>query len=93
MATSQPIFVSTMYHMRLVDFVLIALRISMLPFPCRIAAARIIGNMDPAADPCEDFFQYACGGWLLSNEIPEEDSSFGTLDGISEGVDKAVKGK
>ena len=59
----------------------------------RFAAARIIENMDPAADPCDDFFQYACGGWLQSNEIPEEDSSFGTLDGISEEVDKAVKGE
>ena len=61
--------------------------------PSQFAAARIIENMDPSADPCEDFFQYACGGWLQNNEIPEEDSRFGVLDGISEEVDKAVKGE
>ena len=61
--------------------------------PSQLAAARIIENMDPSANPCEDFYQYACGGWLQNNEIPEEDSRFGVLDGISEEVDKAVKGE
>ena len=26
--------------------------------------------MDPTANPCEDFHQYACGGWLRETPIP-----------------------
>ena len=28
--------------------------------------------MDRSADPCEDFFQYSCGGWVEANPIPPD---------------------
>jgi putative endopeptidase len=30
--------------------------------------------MDPKADPCTDFFRYACGGWMDKTEIPADRS-------------------
>jgi predicted metalloendopeptidase len=37
---------------------------------CLKAASSLLGAMDPTADPCEDFHQYACGGWLKETPIP-----------------------
>jgi putative endopeptidase len=32
--------------------------------------------MDRTADPCVDFFQFACGGWVAHNPIPPDQSSW-----------------
>lgn len=34
--------------------------------------------MDRTADPCVDFYQFACGGWMKSNPIPPDQSSWST---------------
>src|SRR5947209_13492815 len=31
-----------------------------------------IANIDKTADPCVDFYQFACGNWMKSNPIPPD---------------------
>ncbi|XP_035210754.1 neprilysin-2-like [Stegodyphus dumicola] len=48
-------------------------------YGCVQAAAAILSNIDKTADPCEDFYQFACGNWLNGTAIPE-DKSFISID-------------
>jgi putative endopeptidase len=31
-----------------------------------------VSSMDKTADPCVDFYQYSCGGWMKNNPIPSD---------------------
>jgi predicted metalloendopeptidase len=35
-------------------------------------ADSVRATMDPKADACQDFYQYACGGWLATAQIPAD---------------------
>ncbi len=41
------------------------------------AAKSVLAAMDAKADPCTDFYRYACGGWLDSTKIPADQSRWG----------------
>ncbi|HEX4008233.1 MAG TPA: M13 family metallopeptidase [Acidobacteriaceae bacterium] len=35
-----------------------------------------VTSMDRAADPCVDFYQYVCGGWMKANPIPADQAAW-----------------
>jgi len=38
---------------------------------CVRSAAEILNSMDPSVDPCEDFYGFACNGWIQKHQIPK----------------------
>lgn len=58
---------------------------------CIKSAARLIQNMDPTAEPCSDFFKYACGGWLKRNVIPETSSRYSNFDILRDELEVVLK--
>ena len=54
----------------------------------------VVSSMDPQADPCQDFYRYACGGWLDANRIPPDQArwarSFSTITERNREVVQAI---
>src|SRR5690606_32236298 len=37
----------------------------------------VIAQMDLTTEPCADFYQFACGGWIANNPLPDDHPRWG----------------
>ncbi|KAF7251278.1 Phosphate-regulating neutral endopeptidase PHEX [Varanus komodoensis] len=59
---------------------------------CIEAAAAIKSKLNTSVDPCDNFFRFACEGWIQNNPIPEDSSSYGIYPWLRHNVDLKLKG-
>lgn len=57
----------------------------------KLSAGIRMENMDTTAVPGEDFYKYACGGWMKLNPIPAEYSRYGSFDKLGEDNQKRLQ--
>uniref|UniRef100_A0A8C1JYB2 Membrane metallo-endopeptidase-like 1 n=1 Tax=Cyprinus carpio TaxID=7962 RepID=A0A8C1JYB2_CYPCA len=60
---------------------------------CVTAAARLLQNMDPSVEPCQNFYQYACGGWIERHVIPETSSLHSVFNILRDELEIVLKGQ
>lgn len=49
---------------------------------CIKTAATIMSSMDTTADPCQDFYQFACGKWVENHPIPDDAASISNFENL-----------
>ncbi|XP_072553129.1 membrane metallo-endopeptidase-like 1 isoform X1 [Salminus brasiliensis] len=59
---------------------------------CVTAAARLLQNMDQEVEPCQNFYRFACGGWLDRHVIPETSSRYSVFDILRDELETILKG-
>ena len=56
-------------------------------------AAQLLEAIDHTADPCTDFFQYACGAWNRKHIIPADKSSYNMFEKLHDELQVKLKSK
>ena len=69
-----------------------ALAMTTLTVSAQLRSGINLGDLDTSVRPADDFYQYACGGWMKANPLPAAYSRFGSFDRLQEDNKKRING-
>ncbi|XP_026279340.1 membrane metallo-endopeptidase-like 1 isoform X1 [Frankliniella occidentalis] len=59
---------------------------------CRVAARSLLESLNMSADPCTDFYEFACGGWISKHPVPATESHFNHFNEAEDRLQRQLKG-
>ena len=73
-------------------FVIMALATTVASASAQLRSGINMNDLDQSVRPADDFFEYACGGWMKANPLPAAYSRFGSFDRLAEDNNKRING-
>ncbi|KAF5269286.1 hypothetical protein FQR65_LT02587 [Abscondita terminalis] len=59
--------------------------------PCIQAASVILHNLDPSVNPCDNFYQFACGNLIKNTATPEDKTGVSPFATVAENILNQIK--
>ncbi|MGH9594238.1 MAG: M13 family metallopeptidase, partial [Bryobacteraceae bacterium] len=81
-----------MEDMRVLVPLCVLLGLAVAPMPAQQAPGFDPSALNRNVDPCVNFYQYACGGWMAANPLPADQSRYGRFDALQERNRTVLKG-
>lgn len=62
-----------------------------LYFRYNFVASKLLLNMDEKVDPCDDFYDFACGSFVKNTRIPDDKTSVNTFSIITDQLQEQIR--
>lgn len=58
---------------------------------CIHIASKVLKDINPKVEPCDDFYEFACGNFIKNTNIPDDKSSVTTFSVISDQLQEQLR--
>jgi putative endopeptidase len=73
-------------------FMMMALALTTATASAQLRSGINLNDLNTSVRPADDFFEYACGGWMKFNPLPAAYSRYGSFDRLAEDNNKRING-